>query len=130
MLIGGLLVAGVFLTTPAPAQMPQKPNILFILVDNLGYGELGVYGGGTTRGAPTPRLDTLASKGLRLTNMNKAGSSSREGVRPSSVGTRWTMKHCEQTLRLCERSHADKAGRSRARRVWLRGIASADIAAP
>lgn len=48
----------------------QKPNIVFILTDNLGYGELGVYGGGVLRGAPTPCLDKLASEGLRLTNMN------------------------------------------------------------
>src|SRR4051812_18120457 len=54
----------------AHAQATRKPNILFMLVDNLGYGELGVYGGGATRGAPTPRIDTLASEGLRLTNMN------------------------------------------------------------
>jgi arylsulfatase A-like enzyme len=47
-----------------------KPNVLFILADNLGYGELGSYGGGATRGAPTPMLDRLASEGLRLTNMN------------------------------------------------------------
>lgn len=48
----------------------QKPNILFILADNLGYGELGAYGGGETRGAKTPILDQLARDGLRLTNMN------------------------------------------------------------
>lgn len=47
-----------------------RPNILFILTDNLGYGEIGVYGGGATRGASTPRIDRLASEGLRLTNMN------------------------------------------------------------
>src|SRR5262245_18651534 len=41
-----------------------------MLVDNLGYGELGVYGSGATRGAPTPRIDKLASEGLCLTNMN------------------------------------------------------------
>jgi arylsulfatase len=52
------------------ARAAEKPNILFILADNLGYGELGSYGGGATRGAPTPRLDRLASEGLRLTNMN------------------------------------------------------------
>ena len=61
-------------TAAAQGQSPiaptQKPNILFILVDNLGYGELGVYGGGATRGASTPRIDKLASEGLRLTNMN------------------------------------------------------------
>lgn len=48
----------------------RRPNILFIMADNLGYGELGVYGGGATRGAPTPRIDRLAAEGLRLTNMN------------------------------------------------------------
>jgi arylsulfatase len=32
--------------------------------------QLGVYGAGPTRGAPTPRIDKLASEGLRLTNMN------------------------------------------------------------
>jgi len=57
-------------TATAALAADQKPNILFILVDNLGYGELGVYGGGITRGAPTPRIDKLASEGLRLTNMN------------------------------------------------------------
>ena len=40
----------------------KNPNILVILVDNLGYGELGVYGGGATRGAPTPRIDKLAGE--------------------------------------------------------------------
>jgi arylsulfatase len=48
----------------------KKPNIVFILTDNLGYGELGVYGGGILRGAPTPRIDELASEGLRLLNFN------------------------------------------------------------
>jgi arylsulfatase A-like enzyme len=57
-------------STPAAAQQPKKPNIVFILMDNLGYGELGVYGGGILRGAPTPRIDTLASEGMRLLNFN------------------------------------------------------------
>ena len=48
----------------------KKPNILFILADNLGYGEIGSYGGGLTRGAATPRIDSLAKSGLRLLNMN------------------------------------------------------------
>jgi arylsulfatase A-like enzyme len=47
-----------------------KPNIIYILTDNLGYGELGCYGGGELRGAPTPRADKLAAEGLRLTNFN------------------------------------------------------------
>jgi arylsulfatase len=45
----------------------QKPNVVFILADNVGYGDLGPYGGGELRGAPTPRIDQLAREGLRLT---------------------------------------------------------------
>jgi arylsulfatase A-like enzyme len=48
----------------------KKPNIVFILTDNLGYGELGVYGGGILRGSPTSRIDKLASDGTRLLNFN------------------------------------------------------------
>lgn len=48
-------------------RQPQKPNVVFILADNVGYGDLGPYGGGELRGAPTPRLDQLAREGLRLT---------------------------------------------------------------
>jgi arylsulfatase A-like enzyme len=54
-------------TAPISAQQPQKPNVVFILADNVGYGDLGSYGGGELRGAPTPRLDQLAREGLRLT---------------------------------------------------------------
>jgi arylsulfatase len=58
--------------SPAADQQASngKPNIVFILMDNLGYGEVGVYGGGITRGAPTPRIDKLATEGTRLTNFN------------------------------------------------------------
>ena len=52
------------------AQPAPRPNIVFILMDNLGYGEVGIYGGGVTRGAPTPRIDQLATEGMRLTNFN------------------------------------------------------------
>ncbi len=46
------------------------PHIVLILADNLGWGELGCYGGGILRGAPTPRIDRLAAEGLRLLNFN------------------------------------------------------------
>src|SRR5436190_2607937 len=49
------------------AQQGSKPNVVFILADNVGYGDLGAYGGGEMRGAPTPRIDQLAAEGLRLT---------------------------------------------------------------
>jgi arylsulfatase A-like enzyme len=52
------------------AQPARKPNVVLVLMDNLGWGELGVYGGGILRGAPTPRIDKLAGEGLRLLNFN------------------------------------------------------------
>ena len=48
----------------------KKPNIVFFYWDNFGWGELGCYGGGVLRGAPTPRIDRLAAEGLRLQNFN------------------------------------------------------------
>ena len=78
-MVMGALAALVVISAAAPAYAAdpspglgtgKKPNILFILTDNLGYGEVGASGGGITRGAPTPNIDKLASEGLRLTNMN------------------------------------------------------------
>jgi len=44
----------------------NKPNIIYLLVDNWGWGDLSVQGGTI----PTPNIDNLASQGLRLTNFN------------------------------------------------------------
>ncbi len=49
---------------PAPARPPRLPNIIFILADDLGYGELGCYGQKRIR---TPHLDRLAAEGMRFT---------------------------------------------------------------
>ena len=70
MVLGATPAAGDRAPLPAQAPANARPNILFILMDNLGYGEPGVYGGGVLRGAPTPRIDQLAAEGLRLTNFN------------------------------------------------------------
>ena len=48
----------------------DKPNIVLVFMDNFGWGEPGFNGGGIVRGAATPRLDQVASEGLRLTNFN------------------------------------------------------------
>jgi arylsulfatase A-like enzyme len=60
--LGVIVLAGY-----ARAQESKKPNVVFILADNVGYGDLGPYGGGQLRGYPTPRIDQLAREGLRLT---------------------------------------------------------------
>jgi arylsulfatase len=65
-----LLIALVVACSATISHAAEKPNIVLIFMDNFGYGELGVYGGGITRGAPTPRIDMLAAEGIRLTNFN------------------------------------------------------------
>src|SRR5271157_5436468 len=65
MAIGFLLAAA--LLSPALAQAPQqKPNIMLIVADDLGYGDTGPYGGGEGRGMPTPGIDRLANEGMTL----------------------------------------------------------------
>merc|ERR1719410_1186057 len=52
------------------SSVQRGPNIVLMMVDNLGFGDLGSYGGGVLRGVPTPRLDAFAQQGMRLTNFN------------------------------------------------------------
>ena len=68
-----LLLLFVFVLASTALAAPggeNKPNIVLVLMDNFGYGEIGVYGGGVLRGAPTPRIDSLANEGFQLTNFN------------------------------------------------------------
>lgn len=50
------------------ARTGQKPNILIFLVDDMGYGDPGAFGGGAAIGAATPNMDRLAAEGLKLTS--------------------------------------------------------------
>ncbi len=63
----GALVSGVTLSSPSPAfaQSGRKPNIIFIMADDLGYGDLGCYGQKTIQ---TPRIDRMAREGMRFTD--------------------------------------------------------------
>lgn len=59
-----LLVAVFALVFPSQAGAADSPNIVFIIADDLGYGDLGSYGQKKIR---TPNLDRLASEGMRFT---------------------------------------------------------------
>ncbi len=58
-----IFAAALALAAGAQAQ-EKKPNILFIVSDDTGYGDLGPYGGGEGRGMPTPNIDKLADEGM------------------------------------------------------------------
>ena len=58
------------LLTVSGAHAQDKPNIVLMVQDNLGWGEVGAYGGGILRGAETPRIDQLAAEGIKLLNFN------------------------------------------------------------
>lgn len=47
------------------AESPRRPNIIFIMADDLGYGDLGCYG---QKRIQTPQIDRLASEGMRFTD--------------------------------------------------------------
>ena len=42
----------------------KKPNIVLIISDDFGYGDMGAYGGGDNRGMATPNLDCIAAEGM------------------------------------------------------------------
>ena len=46
----------------------HAPNIIVILLDDVGWGDLGVYGGGVATGAATPNMDRMAKEELQLMN--------------------------------------------------------------
>jgi arylsulfatase len=50
------------------AKTGKRPNIVWFVVDDMGYGDPGVYGGGAAVGAATPNMDRLAREGLMLTS--------------------------------------------------------------
>src|SRR5262245_23981259 len=58
-----IVIASV-IRVPAQTATSQKPNIIFILADDLGYGDLGCYGQSKIK---TPNIDRLAAEGIRFT---------------------------------------------------------------
>ena len=50
------------------ARRGKRPNVLVFLMDDVGWGDFGCYGGGVAVGAPTPNFDRLARSGLQLSS--------------------------------------------------------------
>jgi arylsulfatase A-like enzyme len=92
---------------PCRAQFPERPNIVFVLTDDMGYSDLNCYGGNF---APTPNLDRLAKEGVRFTHFYDNApicSPSRAAFITGMYPARWNFttyldnrarnRDCEQT---------------------------------
>jgi arylsulfatase A len=83
-----LVLAALLLLVPAARAADSRPNIIILLCDDLGYGDLSCFAHPTIR---TPNLDQLASEGIRLTHCYSATavcSPSRGGLLTGRVPNR------------------------------------------
>nr|AXL06012.1 twin-arginine translocation pathway signal protein [uncultured bacterium] len=69
--LGAAGAAAAAVAAPRAARAQQRPNVLFILADDLGYGDLSCYG---RPDYETPVLDGLADQGMKLTSAYSAGA--------------------------------------------------------
>ncbi len=129
--IRGLLICLSCLGAPAArsAQPDARPNILLILTDDMGYGDVGCYGG---QFAPTPNLDRMAKEGIRFTQYYSASpicSPSRAGLTTGMCPARWHITSYLQTRagnRACEQAdYLDPKAPSLARTLKAAGYATA-----
>ncbi|MFK8115258.1 MAG: arylsulfatase [Rubripirellula sp.] len=89
LLSGCFLFHGVIDLLPLNAQSKDRPNIIYIMTDDLGYGDLGCYGQEVIQ---TPNLDRMASEGMRFTDHY----SGHTVCRPSRL-VLWTGQHVGHT---------------------------------
>lgn len=98
-----LLSLGAFKTTiqrKNPVRADRQPNIILILIDDMGSADVGCYGGAF---APTPNIDQLAAEGMKFTNYYSAApicSPSRVGLLTGMAPGKWRI-----TSFLAERKH-------------------------
>lgn len=89
LLLAGMLLTALFVSPGAEAQT-MRPNVVLILADDLGYGDLGVYGAPDIR---TPNIDQISLQGVRATNFYATPScaTTRATLMTGSYNPRVTM---------------------------------------
>jgi arylsulfatase A-like enzyme len=106
-----MLALAASVSSRAAEETKTRPNILFILVDDMGWGDLGANGGA---GVPTPGMDRLAREGMRFTQFYTASpicSPSRCGFITGQFPARWRITSYLQTRAgNCECGQADFLG--------------------
>ena len=89
-----LMTAPLLMASFCSAQ--EKPNVVLILVDDMGYSDIGCYGGEIL----TPNIDALASKGVRFTQFYNTSRScpARASLMTGLYSTRQVLGRCPKTL--------------------------------
>lgn len=125
------ILAVLLLTAAVVARADKRPNIIFILTDDMGYGDLGCYGG---KFVPTPNIDRLAREGTRFEQFYTASpicSPSRAAATTGMYPARWRITSFLQTRsgnRACgQADFLDPAAPSLARTLKEAGYATAHI---
>ena len=91
------MAGGAFRASAATEQTDGRPNIIVILVDDMGWSDIGSYGGEI----PTPNLDALAARGVRFTQFYSTSrcsptrASLLTGLYPHQAG----MGHLDNVIR-------------------------------
>lgn len=109
-LIGAILVFHFTDSNQAAADSITKPNVIFVLIDDMGYGDLSCYGGKTGQ---SPHIDSLAREGIRFTQYYSGApicSPSRTALMTGQTPARWNI-----TSFLASRGENDRRGMAQ----WL-----------
>jgi arylsulfatase A-like enzyme len=95
--LAAVLLAILFVTQGVCSAAASRPNIIFLLTDDMGYGDVGCYGG---KFVPTPNIDRLAKEGTKFTQYYVASpvcSPSRTGLLTGMCPARWHITNYLQT---------------------------------
>lgn len=124
------ITATLFTCSALAIQMAQarKPNIILILTDDMGYSDIGCFGGNF---APTPNIDRMAKEGIRFTNYYSASpicSPSRTGILTGMAPAKWNITsylHEKAENHKCEQADfLDSSAPSMARILQSAGYAT------
>ena len=92
-----MLLLSILAQSSLPATEKAAPNIIFVLTDDMGFGDIGCYGG---KFVPTPCLDRMAAEGICFTQYYSASpisSPSRAGLLTGQHPARWNITSYLQT---------------------------------